>query len=260
MINKEITVQNNDQIKDILWINAKMSVIRKLSFIFCYFVLLSFLCISCGMDDSDSSDLQKYYFPLENMRAAKNYIYTSSGNDSLDKQIWNLKAEIKEDKTFMIGTMSQSDGRITQQWKEERTNSGMVMDRYSLAMNDTVGEAFANASVMNDDVFPFKADKGGIFLFNLKWTDPADDKIGYELIRNRIYVGDTLMTIMNKKVKAVHFKIKERVEVNTEGILGIDLSGDEYYGEDLGLVQYVKNIGGQRSITYTLTQIKDTRM
>jgi len=91
----------------------------------------------------------------------------------------------------------------------------------------------------------------------MKWTDPADQKIGYELIRNRIFIGDTSMMVLGRQQDVMHFSIKERVEVNNDGILGLDLRGEEYYAKNIGLVKYVKDIDSKTRLTYTLDTIFD---
>ena len=255
MINKETSLQKNDHRAQISLFNAKLSDISNLNVGICYFVLLIFYSISCNKVSTMERPLESFYFPIKK-GGSVTYTYTSQGSDSLDNQLWKLTYNEHGEKAGLKGEIIQSDGKITHSWEESSTPTGMIMVNYALAMNTKENlRQLTSTHIVHDDIFPYKADIGGIFLFNLKWSDPADSSIKYELIRNRIFKGDTMMNVLGKDYKAIHFKLKERVEVNNEGILGLDLSGEEYYAEGLGLVRYIKDLGNKKTIIYNLSSI-----
>lgn len=212
----------------------------------------SFLFISCQPTAVDAP-LKSYYFPLEQMAKGRIYTYVCDPKDSLDDQIFTLKSEKKDGKIFLDGRISRSDGVLTHQWQEEETRTGMVMTEYAMLLSKDKPE---KCRIVYDDIFPFKADSGGIFLFDMKWKDPSNPGASYQLIRNRIFIGDTTMQVMGKEVRCIHFKVRERLEVDQDGILGLDMNGEEYYGEGIGLVRFVRQIN-DRKPAFTLAAIKE---
>lgn len=231
-----------------------MSLILKSFIITGYFVLFIIAFTSCRMDNKSKLPYFEFYFPIHELDESKVYRYKST-NDSLSDQIWVLKAETSENNTFLNGAIFQVDGLLTHRWKEEQTSTGQVMTEYALALNGDPSNPLIRTEIVQDDIFPFKADNNGIFLFNMKWKDPNDINVKYELIRNRIFAGDTMMTVMGKMTKVIHFRVKERVEVDDEGILSLDLSGDEYYAEGIGLVVFIKNLDEKNRVVYELDTI-----
>ena len=217
-----------------------------------FFALSTIILFSCQSTEVDTP-LKSYYFPLSQLTQGKKYTYVCGPNDSLDDQIFTLISQKKSGKMFLSGSISRSDGVLTHQWQEEETRTGMVMTEYAMFLSKDKPQ---KTQIVYDDIFPFKADPGGIFLFDMKWRDPASPDASYQLIRNRIYVGDTTMQIMGKEVKCVHFKVRERLEVDQEGRLGLDMNGDEYYGQGIGLVRFVRQVNDRKPV-YTLSSIND---
>lgn len=254
MINNDFCLQMTSHCLKIKLKNAKMSLIFKRLKITGYFVLLIFACTSCKTDNKSDLPYLEFYFPVNDLSESKVYRYKST-NDSLGDQIWVLKADRSSNNTFLNGAIFQMDGLLTHRWKEEQTSTGQVMLEYALALNNDSTQPLLKTEIIQDDIFPFAADKNGIFLFDMKWKDPGNSKVSYELIRNRIFAGDTMITVRGKKMKTIHFKVKERVEVDDEGILGLDLSGDEFYGEGVGLVVFIKNLDEKNRVVYELDTI-----
>ena len=258
MINTESYLQITNQTRLRQFKNVKMSLLFKLLVDGCYFGAFLFLFSSCNDHNKDAGPLKNYYFPLEQMEEGKVYRYTSDSDTSQGEQLWILKSFKKDGSYILKGAIYQLQDKITHQWQEGQTETGMVMLEYALAMNGiAAGSKLTSTKIIYDDIFPFNADKGGVFLFDMKWTDPADQKIGYELIRNRIFIGDTSMMVLGRQQDAMHFSIKERVEVDNDGILGLDLRGEEYYAKNIGLVKYVKDLDAKTRLVYTLDTIFD---
>lgn len=252
MINKEILLQKCCQLSDSAIKGVKMSVCYIPLTGFGYFVLLSALLAGCSSGQAIDAPLKRYYFPLHELEKEKIYTYKCEARDSLDDQLWVIRSEIRDGKTVMLGKIRQSDGTLTHQWREEECSTGVVMTDYSMSLNK---DKAVSSKIIYDDVFPFRADKGGIFLFDMQWSDPANPGAKYELIRNRIYTGDTVLAVMGKRISCIHFKVRERIEVDQEGILGLDMNGDEYYGEGIGLVRFIRQIGDKRPV-YTLASVR----
>jgi len=258
MINIESCLQITNQTRLRQFKNVKMSLLFKLLVDGCYFGAFLFLFSSCNDHNKDAGPLKNYYFPLEQMEEGKVYRYTSDSDTSQGEQLWILKSFKKDGSYILKGAIYQLQDKITHQWQEGQTETGMVMLEYALAMNGIAADSkLTSTKIIYDDMFPFNADKGGVFLFDMKWKDPADQKIGYELIRNRIFRGDTSMMVLGRQQDVKHFSIKERVEVNNDGILGLDLRGEEYYAKNIGLVKYVKDLDAKTRLVYTLDTIFD---
>lgn len=227
-------------------------LIRFLNFV-CTFVGLALFSVACTNLSSNQTPLKKYYFPYEEMTGGQTYIYQCGPLDSLDNQVFHFVSQKIKGKWYLNGKIFRSDGVLTHEWQEEATTGGMVMNRYAMFLDQKNPRP---CEIKYDDIFPFKANKNGVFLFDMNWTDPANPGTKYQLIRNRIFRGDTVLKIMDKNIECIHFKIRERLEVNQEGILGLDMIGDEFYGKGIGLVRFVRQMGDRHPV-FTLTSIED---
>lgn len=239
----------------------KCRLLLRILFYSGYFVLFIVALTSCAEDANPPAPLSEYYFPLEEMHNDKVYRFRSLNDTALADQLWYFRSTHLEGAHQLQGAILRVDGLVTHRWTELQTSTGMVMTSYSMASagSNSSNTQLINTSIVYDDIFPFRADPNGIFLFDMKWKEPDDPESKYELIRNRIFSGDTMLTVMGKKIKAIHFRLKERVEVDKEGILGLDLSGDEYYAEGLGLVLYVKNLSEKNRVVYELDTIMEAK-
>ena len=233
--------------------SVKMSYPKIQIYIFGIFVFFLSCLFSCNTVKQDDIPLKTYYFPLEDLINGKNYIYQCDSRDSIEDQRFQFRSEKVGDKWYLNGKIYRSDGVLTHSWREEVTRSGVVMDQYSMYLDHSNP---TTCTIKYDDIYPFKADSGGVFLYSISWMDAANPDTKYELIRNRIYKGHLNLSIMAKQVDCIHFGVKEKLEVNQEGILGLDMTGDEFYGKGIGLVRFVRQMGYEHLI-YTLVSIKD---
>lgn len=216
-------------------------------------VISSSLYWSCGTKSKSESDLQKYYTHLKPEEGVKVYHFASTVDSSLSGEFWRIYADNPGTISYAIYNEA---GELLQWYRERGVGTGIIMEEYSLAGKDSSG-AFTpvRAVIRYDDVLPFEAVKGGIFLFRMQWQGIGRDNMGYELIRNRIFSGDTTVQYQGKAVPAITFRLKDRVETEKTGILGLDISGEEVYAAGLGLIYYIRHLSNNRIMAYHLKEI-----
>jgi len=194
------------------------------------------------------------FYPLPSMlKEPKVYRYISLLDTALSDE-YRLMQSIGDNK--ITACIYDEEGRPMQWYTEQVTSSGVVMDQYKLMATTTKGNPISiSTKILFDDVFPFFPQAGGIFLFRMKWKGYGADSLKYELIRNRTFMGDTNYEYDGRKLKAVQFKVRDRVETEQDGILPLEFFGIEIYAKDIGLVYYRKKISSERTLEYQLENI-----
>lgn len=213
--------------------------------------------VSCKQPEVAHASLKPYYFQLDSFKEGRVLHFVSTGDTSISDQFWYLKSVLDGNQSYLIGQMYEANGQMTHQWSEMQTSSGMIMTDYGFAYQnpDTGAKELNQANIRYDDIFPFEADSGGIFLFRMAWKDLADTSQKMELIRNRIYTGDTLLQYGGKTYNAIHFVVRDRIEADKEGILGLNVTGSEIYVRDKGLMRYSKILDADRQTEFTLYDV-----
>jgi hypothetical protein len=179
--------------------------------------------------------------------------FKAVADTNLAGEFWRVQAD-------SVGLMSYAVyndvGELLQWYREREVGTGIIMEDYFLSGTDSAGRfAPVKAVIRYDDVVPYQAKPGGIFLFRIQWQGIGKDNMGYELIRNRIFSGDTTVQYAGKTIPAIKFRLRDRVETEKVGILGLDITGEEVYARGQGLIYYRRNISGNRSMTYRLDKV-----
>jgi hypothetical protein len=76
----------------------------------------------------------------------------------------------------------------------------------------------------------------------------------YRVIKNRRFIGDTLFNWNKQIIPAIFFKVREKIEVEKEGVSGQLFEGLEIYAKGIGLVYYEKQVSEDIRIAYRLVK------
>ena len=103
--------------------------------------------------------------------------------------------------------------------------------------------------------FPFEVrDSFGVFLYHVKWKSNEKDITSYKIIKNRRFMGDTTFVWNKRTIPTVFFKVREKIEVEKEGVNGQLFEGLEFYAKGVGLVYYEKQISKEVKMAYRLVK------
>ncbi len=220
--------------------------------------LLSVMFFACVTDAP--KDIEKYYFPVEQLKGGKVYEYRGADNDSLPTYYWYYNtlspdpAQSEQKGTFLTGTYYDAQFGIKQIVKEEKVSNGMLLDQAYIYAKEGVGVPF---KIIGNNVFPFEvSDTNAIFLYKISYKETADTNTSTTLIRNRRYLGPTRSVFKGQKVDAIEFEVRERIENDGAGRWQYEYKGREVYAKGIGLIAVTKKING-KDIAYYLADIYD---
>jgi len=63
-------------------------------------------------------------------------------------------------------------------------------------------------------------------------------------------MGDTTFVFNKREMPAIFFKVKEKIEMENEGVTGQLFEGMEIYAKGIGLVYYEKKVSKEAIIAY----------
>ena len=201
--------------------------------------ILSLVLLAACTNDS-KRNIKDYYFPLEKMlNNGIVYEYEALHADSIAPYYWYYQTvQIPDSPMVLVGTYYDANFQQRQLVREEVVNNGMLLQDMRLFLTDTSGrQEQVVADVQAANAYPFEvSDSSGIFLYKVQWDDPFQPNSTTTLIRNRRYLGDTSYVFQGQSLPAVRLGVREIVENEQEGFLEIELEGEEWYAENLGLV------------------------
>lgn len=217
-------------------------------------LLLPVLLPFFACERSAYRDIRDYYFPLKSLTEGLVYEYQAVDGDAPEEH--KYYRSFIEDKEVSL-TVTQYDGNLLPSvfTREKLVDNGMQVEELVLLYPDSSGKQLqVPAEVEAEDVFPFrvKAD-GGIYLFRISWTDPADSAHVTTLIQNRYFDGDTTIVFQGETYPAVRFLLREGLDDEREGVLSIEYESKEIYAKGLGLVYYEKAISEDFVLRYQLS-------
>ena len=223
---------------------------------FSFFISIALLVIALtSCRDNSVKDIRNYYFPLKLLKDGLVYEYLPVNNDSLTPAYWYYRSFIGEDGIFLTGTYYEQDLIPLQLVREELVQNGMLAQNvYLYGRPDSTGlQERVEVNILANNAFPFEVrDSSGIFLYKAQWEPESDPGASITLIKNRRYLGDTVLTYNDKRHKAVIFEVKELIEYDKEGVFEQEYTGKEIYAKGIGLVYYDKTISDEIAWAYRL--------
>jgi hypothetical protein len=139
--------------------------------------------------------------------------------------------------------------------QEEVVQNGLLLkDLYIYDLPDATNgykQQRTEVKIVAGNSFPFVVkDRFGIFLYHIKWKSNDNDSTTYSVIKNRIFMGDTTFYLNKQEIPAIIFRVKEKIEVENEGVTGQLFEGMEIYAKGIGLVYYEKKVSKEAIMAY----------
>lgn len=201
-------------------------------------------------------DIRDYYFPLKQIQEGLVYEFQPVNNDSLGPVFWYFRSFLRGENKYLSSTYYEQDLIPLQQLKEAIVHNGILLEEMILLERDTLpGNRQTRIPVVVEagNTFPFQVrEGGGVFLYRIHWTSPADTTARYTLIKNRRFAGDTTIVFQGKTHPAVQFHLRELFAFDQNGVLETEYDSKEIYAKDIGLVYYRKDISEGVVLEYRL--------
>jgi len=181
-------------------------------------------------------EIKEFYYPIDQLEEGLVYHYESSINDApKTDEYWVFKTHNLDNKVALTGQFYNTNKTVEQYFRQLITTSGALLEEYRLYRNDSIVHTIP-VEVIYNNVFPFAIqDTNAVFLYKLKYTNPADSSIN-TIIRNRRYAGTTIWEHNGKTYEAIQINILEQFQNDNNGVLTIDFKGYEIYAKEIGLV------------------------
>jgi hypothetical protein len=205
--------------------------------------------------DGNQRDIRAYYYPLEKLTAGEVYVYASVGNLGADTIYWYHRSFLKGANKIFSSTFYENDLAPLQHVQEEIVSNGLLTKNYYIYDLPDAAKGYkqqrTSAEIIAGNSFPFEVrDSLGIFLYHIHWTTREKEVTRYRVIKNRRFFGDTVFVRNKKEIPAILFKVREKIEVEKEGMIGQLFEGMEIYAKGIGLVYYEKKMSPQDKIAY----------
>lgn len=218
------------------------------------YILWCFALPSC-MLENNQRDIRGYYFPMEKLAGGEVYVYESVGNTGTDSVYWYHRSFLKGEQKIFSSTFYENYMVPLKQVQEEVVHNGLLLkDLYFYDLPDaTKGykQQRTEVKIVAGNCFPFVVkDRFGVFLYHIQWKTKDSDSTTYSVIKNRMFMGDTTFTLDKREIPAVFFKVKEKIEIENEGVSGQLFEGIEIYAKGIGLVYYGKKVSDETKIAY----------
>jgi hypothetical protein len=205
--------------------------------------------------ENNQRDIRGYYFPMEKLDSGEVYVYASAGNTGTDSVYWYHRSFLKGEEKIFSSTFYENYMVPLQHVQEEVVQNGLLLkDLYIYDLPDATNgykQQRTEVKVVAGNSFPFVVkDRFGIFLYHIQWTSNDSDSTIYSVIKNRMFMGDTTFTLNKREIPAIFFKVKEKIEMENEGVTGQLFEGTEIYGKGIGLVYYEKKVSKEVIMAY----------
>jgi hypothetical protein len=224
-----------------------------------YLFIISVLALvfSCGKTTEKAEakyHFKDYYYPIEDLRTGKAYVYTPVNNDSLESYIsYHLN-----NGGYLTTTEYNSTFQITQIKTEDFVRNGTFLHRLRLC--DYFPESPdlcqpIDVKIESPAVFPFEMmDSSSVFLYKISWKELSDTTIENTIIRNRHFMGFETKKWKGKPYHCVKFGIREEISVGSQsdGFQTFKAFTEEYYAKGIGLIYTKKNIENLMKLEYEL--------
>lgn len=200
--------------------------------------------------------IQAFYLPLADLTEGIVYEYESVGSDSFPPYYWYFRNASQEEETYLVGTQYDHNYIPQQLIREAQVKNGMLTEEAFIYVTDSMQKQIQlPTTIESGNIFPFEVrDSLGVFLHKISWYNPFDST-GTTIIRNRRFMGYTNFEWQSELHEAVRFKVQEVIITQKEGNLEIELTGEEIYIKNIGLVFTSKKaIGSDFEMVY---QLKD---
>lgn len=221
------------------------------------------LSVGCqGKKDESADDLRPFYFPVEELKEGKVYVYHVQG-DSMPDDYWYYTAVTDSiGQAHLIGTSYSPDFRPMQMCNELIREDGSVMHDSRIFEWDTFERSKTyKVDIKQSVVFPFRAvlSDSLAYRYHIKYQEPYNEVETFcSSVRDRFFVGYDVFEWQGKSLKCVKMRNKNLSEIETPSKGGhwkTEFETEELYAEGLGLVKTTQYFKGKVRQVITLSEI-----
>lgn len=217
--------------------------------------LILLLSIGCG---SSENPYKAYYFPLEDFDNGMVYIYEPANELALGNEIWVFSTVQTDSGSVLLTRIFDPLNTLIQTIRETEVVNGMLADEtvyYTRDTNDN--QVVVPLTIARNALFPFTVpDTSKVYTYQASWKEPGDSTLTTTLTRYRRYDRMEAVSLPGRKpVESVVMRLQEKIDNDGEGVLSLEMSGEETYGKHLGLVAWKRILPTGDTIAY---QLKET--
>ncbi len=204
---------------------------------------LLLLLVSC----TQQGDIRAYYFPVRELTDGLVYEYTNTGTFAEEPSSFWYYLGLDRDTALYLTATHYADGMTPDQLVRERIyNDGVMMEQLTVYPPLLSGRPKqVEAEILYGRTFAFQLHDGKPVGFRVAYTPAENDDATEYVSLDRIYRGDTLLTVMGEEVDAIVFDLLGEVSQRDplEGDISPTFTGYEIYARGLGMVEYRRNLG-----------------
>jgi hypothetical protein len=196
---------------------------------------------------SEEADIRDFYFPVRELTDGLIYEYENTGTLSDEPFTYWYYLGVDLDTALYLSATRYADGTTPDQVARERiTNSGVNLEELTLFVPDSSGRRQrVETDIRYDRIFSFLLNDGKAVGYQVFFESPGPGQIGNLISLDRVYRGDTSLTVTGETVDAIVFDLYGQVSQRDAelGDISPAFSGYEIYARDLGLVEFRRDLG-----------------
>lgn len=224
--------------------------------LFTWFIA-SFLLLSIGCGNSENP-YKAYYFPIDDFDEGMVYIYEPANELALGNEIWAFSTVQTDSGTVLLTRIFDQLHTLIQTIRETEVVNGMLADEtiyYTRDTNDV--QVVVPLTITRNALFPFTVpDTSKVYTYQASWKEPGDSTLTTTLTRYRRYDRMEILSLPGRKpLESVVMGLQEKIDNDGEGVLSLEMKGEETYAKRLGLVAWKRILPTGDTIAY---QLKET--
>lgn len=192
---------------------------------------------ACGEGNTPYRD---FYFPIRGLEQAEVYVYEPLDQPGLGRQIWLLQGMPSDSGWILHTRIYDQTHTLLQEIREQELANGVRAISYRRYLRDSSGQVLVHPMViLRANLFPYAIpDTSRVFTFQLRFSDPGDSAVVTTRTRYRRFKGMDRIQLADREYPSLVLGLQERIEIDDEGMMTLDFSGEEVYAEGIGLAAW----------------------
>lgn len=192
---------------------------------------------ACG---EDATPYRDYYFPMRTLEEARVYVYEPLDQPGLGRQVWLLQSMPSDSGWILQTRIYDQTHTLLQEIREQELANGVRALSYLRFLSDSSGQAFTlPLEILRANLFPYAVpDTSRVFTFQMRFPDPGDPSVVTTRTRYRRLKGMDRILLADREYPSLVFGLRERIEIDDEGVMTLDFSGEEVYAKGIGLAAW----------------------
>lgn len=201
---------------------------------------------------------RSYYFPLEDFDEGVVYIYQPANELNLGNEIWRMHSFRTDTGMVLMTRIYDQTNTLIQSIRETQVVNGMLADETVYYTRDTSDRLVSvPLNITRNALFPFVIpDTGKVYTYQASWREPGDSSLTTTLTRYRRYDREEVVTTPDGgSTPAVIMRLNETIDNDGEGVLSLELSGEETYGKGYGLMAWKRILPTGDTLAFRLKAV-----